>query len=62
MQRATAPLQSLTATSIANHDGNFKYSYKTKGEQILMLPSRQEFARFFGALETDKDTPTIPYR
>ena len=25
-------------------------SYKTKGEQILMLPSRQEFARFFGAL------------
>ena len=50
MRRATAPLQSLTATSIANHDGNFKYSYKTKGEQILMLPSRQEFARFFGAL------------
>ena len=37
-------------------------SYKTKGEQILMLPSRQEFARFFGALETDKNTQTIPYR
>ena len=62
MQRPTAPPQSLTATSIANHDGNFKYSYKTKGEQILRLPSRKEYARFFGALETDKDTQLIPYR
>ncbi|KXT61354.1 hypothetical protein SORDD05_00300 [Streptococcus oralis] len=41
---------------------NFNYSYQTKGEQILLLPSRQEFARFFGALETDKDTQPIPYR
>ena len=37
-------------------------SYKAKGEQILMLPNRHEFARFFGALETDKDTRTIFYR
>ena len=25
---------------------NFKYSYQTKSEQILRLPSRHEFARF----------------
>ena len=40
----------------------FNYSYQTKGEQLLRLPSRHEFARFLGALETDKDTWTIFYR
>ena len=62
MRRATAPLQSLTATSIANHDGNFKYSYKTKGEQILTLPADKNLLAFLVPSETDKDTQPIPYR